>query len=64
MSISGLTIGSLQQIEKALEPGGAKAKARSKSQTKSKARSTGSPDSTWSVVSSADTEHDMIHIMK
>ncbi|KAL7769348.1 hypothetical protein ACKLNR_000732 [Fusarium oxysporum f. sp. zingiberi] len=55
---------SLQQIEKALEPGGAKAKARSKSQTKSKARSTGSPDSTWSVVSSADTEHDMIHIMK
>ncbi|KAF4992110.1 hypothetical protein FGRMN_7388 [Fusarium graminum] len=56
---------SLEQIEKALEPGAAKAKTRSKSKTKSHARSTGSPESiNWSIISSADTEHDMIHIMK
>ncbi|WZH44710.1 hypothetical protein QYS62_005737 [Fusarium acuminatum] len=54
----------LEQIEKALEPGAAKAKSRSKSKTKSNSRSTGSPESiNWNVVSS-DTEHDMIHIMK
>ncbi|KAM0338978.1 hypothetical protein ACHAPQ_001968 [Fusarium lateritium] len=55
---------SLEQIEKALEPGAAKAKSRSKSKTKSNSRSTGSPESiNWTIVSS-DTEHDMIHIMK
>ncbi|CAG7554465.1 unnamed protein product [Fusarium equiseti] len=61
---------SLEQIERALEPGQAKAKAKAKSRSKSSmrpstTRSTGSPESIkWSITCSADTEHDMIHIMK
>ncbi|KAF0644571.1 hypothetical protein FPSE5266_02721 [Fusarium pseudograminearum] len=51
---------SLEEIERALEPGQtrAKAKSRSRSSFRPSTRSTSSPES------SADTEHDMIHIMK